>query len=272
MSKSFRHLLVMVAILCVAIVGLFMILEKSLIYPAPGADVGNWEPGEYQYEPVDFVSLDGTVMHGWYFPHAQARASVLFAHGNGENVALLGREMNVIRDLYRINVFAFDWRGYGKSAGSPGEKGILEDADAALQWLAKRNNLGDDGLVLWGRSLGGAVAVHLAAKHGARGLILDRTFSSMVDVASSHMPFLPVRWLLKNRFESDKKITSYTGPIIQFHGEPDDIVPFETGKKLFEAAQGNDKQFITSQTLGHNAPWPEDFHRAVDMFIDSVAR
>ncbi len=260
----------MVALLYGVMLALFMFFESSLMYPAPDPANANWEPDEIAFEDVQFASRDGTPLHGWFFPHEQPRAVVLFAHGNGEQVAWLGKEMAVLSDLYRVSIFAFDWRGYGKSGGKPDEAGILEDAEAAHAWLAGRTGLAPDKIVLWGRSIGGAVVVHLAAENGAKGLILDRTFNSMVDVAAGHMPWLPIKTFLKNRYPSEERIKRYDGPLIQFHGTPDRVVPYSTGRALFEAAVSSDKQFITSERLGHNDHWPKELHRAVDLFIDSL--
>lgn len=260
----------MVVALYAAMLVLFMFFESSLMYPAPDPAQANWEPGDLKYEDAQFVSSDGTALHGWYFAHPEPRAVVLFAHGNGEHVAWLGREMSVLRDLYKVSFLAFDWRGYGKSGGKPDQTGILQDAEAAQRWLAERAGVPVDQVVLWGRSIGGAIVVHNASTLGARGLILDRTFNSMADVAAGHMPWLPVRTFLKNRYPAAEWIDNYPGPLIQFHGVPDRVVPYATGKRLFDAAVSNDKQFITSETLGHNDQWPEDFHRAVGLFLDSI--
>lgn len=270
MNKTVKRLLIMVALLYGVMLALFMFFESSLMYPAPDPANANWEPDGIEFEDAQFVSKDGTALHGWFFAHPEPRAVILFAHGNGEQVAWLGKEMSVLSKLYRVSIFAFDWRGYGKSGGKPDEAGILEDAEAAQLWLSERTSVAPEKIVLWGRSIGGAVAVHLAAEFGTKGLILDRTFNSMVDVAASHMPWLPVRTFLKNRYQSDERITRYEGPLIQFHGKPDRVVPFKTGRALFDAAVSNDKQFIVSEQLGHNDHWPEELHRAVDLFIDSL--
>src|SRR5439155_9610288 len=110
----------------------------------------------------------------------------------------------------------FDYRGYGKSEGVPTEEGLLRDAQAARRWLAQRTGVRESQMVLMGRSLGGAVAVHLAAEGGARGLILESTFSSLPDVAAEHLPWLLPYWMMTQRFDSAEKIKRYQGPLLQF--------------------------------------------------------
>jgi fermentation-respiration switch protein FrsA (DUF1100 family) len=145
----------------------------------------------------------------------------------------------------------FDYRGYGRSAGSPSEAGVLADARAARDWLAKRAQIEPQQVVLMGESLGGAVAVDLAAADGARALILENSFNSLPDVAAYHFPWLPVRWLMRTRFDSASKIGRYHGPLLQSHGQPDHVVPYAFGVKLFEAAN-EPKRFITYPGFDHN--------------------
>ena len=247
-----------------------MLLETTLLYPAPPLAQGDWQAKWLDHEDVHFTSSDGTSLHGWYCPQAGADISILLCHGNGENVANLADELDFLRQKYRANVFAFDYRGYGHSQGRPFEAGILADGEAAQHWLAKRTGQEPGQIVLWGRSLGGAVAVHLAARLGAAALVLDRTFSSMVDVAASHYPWLPVRWVLRNRYPSVDKLPRYTGPLIQIHGQPDEIVPYRFAQALFASSRSANKQFITSQDLTHNAPWPSDYYQRVQEFLQGA--
>ncbi len=248
------------------------LLETALLYPAPPREHGDWQADWLDHEDVHFTSSDGTPLHGWYCPRADAEVSILLCHGNGENVSNLAEELDFLRSKFRANVFAFDYRGYGQSQGRPFEAGILADGEAAQRWLAERTGQQPDQLVLWGRSLGGAVAVHLAAQLGASALILDRTFSSMVDVASSHYPWLPVRSVLRNRYPSIDKLPLYTGPLMQIHGRPDQIVPYKFAEALFASSRSTNKQFISSDSLGHNDPWLSEYYQRVhDFFLRHAA-
>ena len=240
------------------------------MYPAPQADSGDWNPTWLNREEAEFTSSMGNRLHGWYCEHAQPRAVILLCHGNGEHVAFMAEELRYLRDRFQASILAFDYRGYGKSEGQPFEAGILADGLAAQRWLSERAGVPESSIVIWGRSLGGAVAVHLAASNGAKGLVLDRTFSSMVDVAASHYPWLPVRMLLSDRYPSSKRIEKYHGPIIQIHGKVDQVVPFQFGRALFDNAPSVDKRFLALDDLHHNDPWPEETYLAVEQFITSL--
>src|SRR5262249_21902684 len=163
---------------------LLLLLENALLYPAPKFPEGDWKAPFLDHEDVHFTSADGTKLHGWLAEHSNPRAVLMYCHGNGDCVGYLGPLMQELRDKHQLTVFAFDYRGYGKSEGSPSEAGILADGHAAQVWLAGRTIRKPTDIVLMGRSLGGGVAVDLAAKNGARGLILQNTPTSMPDAAA----------------------------------------------------------------------------------------
>ena len=246
-----------------------LFLENWLIYPAPRYPDGDWEAAHLPHEDVHFTSADGTRLHGWFVEHPQPRAVVLYCHGNGEHIAYNDQFLKMLRDKLRVSVFAFDYRGYGRSEGQPFETGILADAEAAQAWVATRTGLAPTDIVLMGRSIGGGVAVHLASKNGARGLILESTFSSLPDVAARQFPWLPVRWLMKNRYDSRRKIADYRGPLLQSHGDCDELVPMQLGKELFAAAAGP-KEFYCVGGGDHNCMQPPDYYRKLDEFLGSL--
>lgn len=227
-----------------------MLFERPLVFPAPHG--GNWGPTRFAYEDARFTAADGTNLHGWFLEHPQAGEVVLYAHGNGENVAYVGPWLDRVRRDLGVSILVFDYRGYGQSEGVPDETGILADARAARAWLARRTGKAEQEIVLFGRSLGGAVLVDLAAKDGARALILQSTFSSLPDVAGYHYPFLPVRWVMRTRLNAAATIGDYTGPLLQFHGTADQVVPIKFGRRLFEAATTTDKEFIELPGYDHN--------------------
>lgn len=259
----------LVAYLAVLLMLLWM--ETQLIYPAPRYPVGDWNnAAQFGWEDVHFQSADGTKLHGWYrAKFAEPQAVVLYCHGNGENVSYLGEYLAGLAERYQINIFAFDYRGYGRSGGSPHEVGILADGAAAQKWLADRAQIQPQDIVLMGRSLGGAVAIDLAAKNGARGLIIQNTFTSLPDAAAFHYPYVPVRWLMRNRYNSLERIASYSGPLLQSHGDRDSLVPFTLGKQLHAAAPGP-KQFYVSQGLDHNNGDPEQYREVLGEFLKSL--
>ncbi|HUT11337.1 MAG TPA: alpha/beta hydrolase [Thermoguttaceae bacterium] len=249
-------------------------LENSAVFqPAPYSE-GNWQPEGLDFEDVWFTAADGTQLHGWYCPHPSPRAAVLFAHGNAGNLSHRAELLRLLHDHLGVAVMAFDYRGYGRSTGSPDEWGILQDARAARAWLASRLQIAESDVVLMGRSLGGGVMVDLAAADGARGLILESTFTSLPEAAAEMAPWLPARLLMQNRLDSLSKIAHYHGPLLQSHGDADRVIPFEQGRRLFAAAPDRPgcrpKRFITIPGGDHNDPQTPDYYQALDEFLANL--
>lgn len=250
------------------IVVVLLFLERSMIF-FPDA-VGDWNPSDVQFEEAWFESPDGEKLHGWFMEHPDPQAVILYLHGNGGNLTDRTYLIDHIRREMRTSVFIFDYRGYGKSSGKPNEPGVLMDARAARQWLSERTGTPEQEIVLLGRSLGGGVAVDLAAKDGARGLVLESTFTSLPDVGAVHYPWLPVRWAMRTRFDSLSKIQQYTGPVLQSHGTEDRTVPFELGERLFAAVPGPQKKFLKFPGYDHNDQQPLSYFAELDTFLSEL--
>lgn len=249
------------------VLALMMFAEESLIFLPDRRPLAGWElPG---VERARFAADDGTKLHGWFFQHPQPRAMVLFACGNAGNISYRGERLADFCRRQRVALLAFDYRGYGQSEGRPNERGVLMDARAARRWLAERAAVAEKDVVLMGESLGGGVMVDLAARDGARGLILERTFTSLPDVAAVHFPFIPVKMLMRNRLDSLSKIANYHGPLLICHGATDEIIPYELGRRLFAAAN-EPKQFVDLRRVGHNDPLPPAWDAAVSAFLDRL--
>jgi uncharacterized protein len=246
-----------------------MFAEESLVFFPDRQPLASWDlPG---VERARFQAADGTALHGWYFPHPSPRVVVLFACGNAGNISYRAERLLDFCQRQRVSLLAFDYRGYGLSEGKPNESGVLMDARAARKWLSDRAGVRERDIVLLGESLGGGVMVDLASRDGARGLILERTFTSLPDVAALHFPFVPVRLLMRNRLDSLSKITDYNGPLLIGHGDVDEIIPYELGRRLFEAAN-EPKWFVTLSHVGHNDPLPPEWDDAIDEFLASLAQ
>jgi len=268
-KKLFWRLARIPLVTYLAICVLLICFESKLIYPAPAAR-STPTAEDFGFEAVHFQSADGTGLHGWYYAHPDARFGLLYCHGNGEDITHNADLVRRYRNKLSASVFIFDYRGYGQSAGSPHEAGIIADGLAAQRWLAERMQVEPDELIIVGRSLGGGVAVALAEQLGARALILQNTFASMTEVAASKSPWLPIRWMIRNRYPSAERIQAYTGPLLQCHGTADGIVPFEIGKRLFAAAPSQQKRFIEFPGAGHNGPLPSSYYQALVGFVSSL--
>jgi len=249
-------------------------LENSFIFHPTRFPDGNWNPrgsnwdrGALAVEDAWFTSADGTKLHGWYYPHQQARAVVLYCHGNRGNLSYCADLVRYLHDNHKLSVMVFDYRGFGRSEGTPDVRGILQDARAARAWLAQRAAIAEKDIVLMGRSLGGAVAIDLAAADGARGLILESTFTSLRDVTRMKLPL--VGPLMQNQLNSLARISSYKGPLLQSHGDADSIIPYQNGSRLFAAAN-EPKQFVTIFGGDHHSPQSVEYYQALDRFVDGL--
>jgi fermentation-respiration switch protein FrsA (DUF1100 family) len=243
--------------------------EQSHVFQPARYPEGNWSPAGAKFEDVWFNAADGTRLNAWYLAHEQPVAAVLFAHGNSGNITQHADTLKDLHDHHRVSVMIFDYRGFGKSDGEPSEAGILDDARTARRWLAQREKIAEDDVVLLGQSLGGGVMVDLAAADGARGLVLASTFTSLPDVAAHHFPLTPARLFMRSRLDSLSSIGEYHGPLLQLHGDNDRTIPLSLGKRLYAAAN-EPKRFVVHPGGDHNDPWPEEFHRALDKFLASL--
>ncbi len=250
-----------------------MFFERTLLFPAPSIAYGNWQAS--QFGAIEsYVESSGANVHVWTLSKKGSAKTVIVCHGNGETLGLMGEELAEIRDRWNVNVVAFDFRGYGKTGGKANEADILADSVAVAKWIQENELFRDHKIIVLGRSLGGACAIEIATATTTAtkidGLILDRTFSSIVDVAANQYFIFPVRWLMRNQFRSIEKISNYTGPLLQMHGDVDEVVPFRFGKKLHEASSAKPKEFLSLRGLHHNDPWPEAFWFAGKKFCEQL--
>jgi len=188
------------------------------------------------YEEVRFRTADEVELFGWYIPAADPRGVVVVCHGNAGNISGRLYTIDTLGEL-GLDVFIFDYRGYGRSKGKPSEKGAYLDADAAWRYVTETRSIDPGRVVFFGRSLGGAVAAHLASERPVGALIVESTFSSARDVARHYWPFLPVRWLLRCDYATVDYVRSISCPIMVIHSPDDGIIPFRQGRKVFEAAR-----------------------------------
>jgi len=210
-----------------------------------------YAPGELDmdFEDVVFESEDGVELSGWYIPADDSQFTVLFCHGNGGNMTHRLDSINIFHNL-GLSCFIFDYRGYGNSAGKPSEEGTYLDVRAAYEWLIGKKKIQAESIVFFGRSLGGSVAAQLATEVEARGLVLESSFTSYVDIGKRFYPYMPVRWFARFGYRTIDYIRDVHCPVLLVHSRNDEIVPFELGLALYEAA--NEPKELVEILGSHN--------------------
>lgn len=246
-----RHAALLLGALLLVLV-LAWAFQRRMIYfplgdvPAPG------ETGLRRAEAVTFTTEDGLTLAAWFVPPVapEAGVTVMVFNGNAGNRAYRA-ELAARLAERGIATFLLDYRGYGGNPGKPNEAGLTRDARAAWRYLVSRRDVDPARIVYFGESLGGAVALNLALEHTPRALILRSPFTSLADVAAYHYPFLPVRWLLRDRFPSLDRIRHVRCPVLVITAERDSIVPAEQSRRLYEAAPDPKRLLVVPQT-DHN--------------------
>lgn len=242
---------VLVAVMVGALARHTDVLDRYFIYfPSRELDATPGDAG-MEFDDVEFRSSDGVSLHGWFVP-GDGDVTMIWFHGNGGNIShRLGNMVEINRRL-GLNIFIFDYRGYGKSGGSPTEAGTYMDAEAAIAYVRSRADVDPEKIVYFGRSLGCAVASEAALARRPRALICESGFTSIGAIARSAYPFLPgIQILVTTKYDTLSKIARVSTPVMILHGDRDDIVPFSMGEELFEAASAP-KRFYAIRGAGHN--------------------
>jgi len=241
-----------------------LIYFPSREYAAGPGDVG------LKFEDLTLKTADAVGIAAWYVPCEAAKGTLIFAHGNGGNIADRLHAVKLLHGM-GVNVLIFDYRGYGRSEGRPTEDGTYEDAEAAWRYLVEDRGERPERIVLFGESLGGAVVIELARRHRPGALVVESTFTSLVDVGRLHYPLLPVRLLLRYRYDSIGVVGRIDCPKLFIHGRDDTLVPIGNARKLFEAA-AEPKQFL--ETPGdHNEAgftYSPEYGERLAAFLDRV--
>lgn len=244
--------------------------SQQLYFPLRALDTTPAAHG-MPYRDVTLATADGVRLHGWLVPADEPRGVLLFFHGNAGNISHRIDSIRVFREM-GLSVLILDYRGYGQSEGSPDEAGLYRDAEAAWRYLREEEGMEPGQIVLFGRSLGAAVAAWLAARENPAAVILESAFTSAPDFAAELYPWLPVRLLLRFDYDTRAALAKIRAPVLIAHSRDDEIVPFRHAERLFAAA--NEPKAMLEMRGGHNdgflrsqPGYGEGLRRFVDRYL-----
>ena len=229
-----------------------------------------------QYEDIALATTDGEGLNAWWIPHPEARATLLFLHGNAGNISHRLDSINIFHQL-GLSVLIIDYRGYGKSTGNPSEQGTYIDAETAWNYLTNEKKIESDSIIIFGRSLGGAIATWLAEKHPPAGLIIESSFTSIEDMSKHYYPYLPTSLLARIKYSSIDRIANIKTPTLFVHSKHDEIIPYNYSKQLFTEAlkeTTTEKSFLDT-IGGHNDGFllsGKQYIGGLDRFITDIVR
>jgi len=252
--------------LYLAVVALMHIFQRRLMYmPSQGLA----HPKEYglSLQEIYFSTRDNIKIAAWFYPAKDAKETIVYFHGNLGNLGTFSRHEKFRAFMDKgFGVLAISYRGYGKSEGSPHESGLYHDARAALDWLIAKG-VPQEKIVLFGESLGTGVAVQMATEYKhIRALVLEAPYTSVLARAAELHRWVPVKYLLKDKFDSIGKITNVKAPLLILHGELDATIPIAHGRKLLAAAN-EPKKGVFYPHVHHIDFAPEDLAREVESFL-----
>ncbi|MFH1416271.1 MAG: alpha/beta hydrolase [Elusimicrobiota bacterium] len=216
------------------------------------------------YEKVEISADDGINIYGWYIPCRARRGVLMFCHGNAGNISDRLESCRIFHDI-GMEQFIFDYRGYGRSQGSPSEKGMYLDAETVWKYLTIERGIPAEDIIVFGRSLGAAVAVRVAAAERPGALILESCFKSIPDIASGMYPYIPVKLIARYRYRITDHIKHVKSPVLVIHSRDDEIAPYSQGIDVFESVDAP-KQFLEIRG-GHN----DGFIVSKDIYMNGIS-
>ena len=241
--------------------------QRNLLY-YPSVDNYSGEELDVSVEKVKIKTEDDIELLSWYHnKDSENYKTILFLHGNAGTLENRIYKINHLKNM-DVNFLIIAWRGFSGNKGKPTEKGLYEDAKSAIRWL-KNKGIKEENIIIYGESLGTGVATEIAQNKNFAGVILETPFTSMVNVGKTKYPFFPVSFLLKDKYESDKKIKNIKSPILIMHGEVDKLVPFWMGKKLYNLAN-EPKYSYFSEYDDHMMEYNEKLLNELKKFINSL--
>jgi len=248
---------------------LFMyIFQRSFMYHP---NVKNTDPTtvQFKYQEVYIDSEKDIKLKSWYSYSSPNKKTVLFFHGNAGELSARIYKLNKFHDL-DLNFLIISWRGFSGNKGKPTEQGLYKDAQSAVDWLEERGVSKKD-IILYGESLGTGIAVELATKHQYSGIILESPYTSMIDMGKRFYPFLPIRILQKDKYNSLKKLHIIKSPILVLHGKSDTLVPFSMGKKIYDSAN-EPKYYYFPDFDNHMMTYDENMMKILFNFVNEISK
>ena len=221
----------------------------------------------HNFETINFKTSDNFELKGWFHLKNSNKKTILFLHGNAGNLDNRIDKLNFLGNM-DINFLIISWRGYSGNPGNPSETGLYKDALGGIEWLNKKG-ISNDRIILYGESLGTAITTEVAQNENFAGIILEAPFTSMVDMGQKIYPIFPVKFLLKDKYESKNKIKNIKSLILVLHGRKDKIVPFYMGEKIFEMANSPKFKYFTDLD-DHMMNFDEKLVNEIDLFIRNL--
>ena len=242
--------------------------QRNLLYH-PSENNYSGDKINFSYEEVFIPTSNNISLKGWFHKkNLKEKKTLVFFHGNAGDLRNRVHKLNLLKD-FDINFLIIAYRGFSGNSGKPTERGLYEDAQSTLDWLRKQM-INEDQLIIYGESLGTGVTLEIAQNKKYAGIILESPFTSMIDAGKFYYPYLPVSFLLKDRYENLKKLKNINIPILVMHGKKDKIVPFYMGKKVFDNAK-EPKFFYFSDNDDHMMDYNEDLLKALSAFFKTIS-
>lgn len=274
MTGSMFRFLTLALLAYFVVVMLACALQSKMLYlrSIPGRELAA-TPADagLAFEEVQIKTSDGLALHAWHVPAVSSRATLLFFHGNAGNISHRLDSILIFHEL-GLSVLILDYRGYGRSQGNPSEEGTRRDARAAWRHLVEDRGLAPGEIVVFGRSLGAAVAAELARGRKPAAVILESAFTSVPDIAQEAYWFLPARWLSRFEYATAEYVAEIPAPVLVIHSEDDEIIPFHHGRTVFEAAREPKRLLVLRGD--HNTGFlisESNYRRGIDEFLSGVA-
>ncbi len=267
-KKMYNLFLVSLVIIVYLLVTVSLyIFQRSLLYhPAENNYFG--DKLTVNIEKVKITTEDDIELLAWYhIKDIKKYKTILYLHGNAGSLENRIHKINHFNDM-NINFLLLAWRGFNGNLGKPTEQGLYQDAKSAVKWLMNKG-ITEENIIIYGESLGTGVATEIAQKKNFAGIILESPFTSMIAAGKSKYPIFPIKLLLKDKYESDKKIKNIMSPILVMHGEADKIVPFWMGEKIFQMAN-EPKYSYFSKYDDHMMEFNDELINSIKSFLESL--